>query len=172
MGSIPVAKPTPLRTLSVSRRILPLALLGTATIAVFGVMLAVMWPSGGVTGIVSAGRVGDLSVEQPVYNNAGFFVVLLESGEVIALSEKDTHHFGENPDCPVKWYAELVFDRTSGWLRGKCSGSNFLMTGERVSGPAPRGMDRFPVEVSGSGEVYLNTSRILCAPDYVASDCR
>ena len=171
MGSIPVAKPSPLRTWHFSRRVIPLALLAAAAVATLAVALMVAWPSDDGSGLVDAGRVQDLSAEEPVYNDAGFFLVLLESGEVIALSDVDPHPFGEDPDCPITWRPGMVFEGTTGWLRATCSGSTFDRTGARVFGPAERGMDRFPVDVAGDGKIRVDTNTRLCAPDYTAAAC-
>ncbi len=48
-------------------------------------------------------------------------------------------------------------------FRGLCTGSLFLLDGTRVFGPAPRGMDRLPVEVEG-GAVSIDFSRIELGP--------
>lgn len=166
MGSIPVAKPTPLRSWHFSRRVIPLALLGLAALAVAGVILAVSWPSPEASSVVFAGKVNDLPQEEPVYNDAGFFLVKLESGEVIALSDVDPYRGFPDHDCRITWRPLLVFDRQAGWLRGNCTGSNFTITGDKMSGPSSRGMDRFPVTVDDSGGIAVDTSVKLCAPDY------
>lgn len=44
-----------------------------------------------------------------------------------------------------------------------CHGSKYTLAGEYFGGPAPRGLDRFPVEVSG-GKVTVDTSKILTGP--------
>lgn len=36
--------------------------------------------------------------------------------------------------------------------------------GEKKGGPAPRGMDRFPMQVSGNGTVSVDTGTVLEGP--------
>ncbi|HUF52424.1 MAG TPA: hypothetical protein VMR52_01465 [Dehalococcoidia bacterium] len=158
MGTIPVATPTPPRSWRLSRRVIALGLLAGVMMAGVVVSLAVLKPSGNGPRVVDAGRLSDLRAEQPVYHAAGFFLVKLDTGEVIALSEIDPHQlFGSNADCPITWRPEMQFEGATGWLRGTCSGNTFTLTGEHVSGPSPRGMDRFPVAVSPSGEISVDT---------------
>ena len=38
-----------------------------------------------------------------------------------------------------------------------CHGSVFNRAGDHRAGPAPRGMDRYPVEIGSDGLVYIDT---------------
>lgn len=45
---------------------------------------------------------------------------------------------------------------TSQWFECPCHGSQYNRVGEKKAGPAPRGMDRFPVQISGQ-DVIVDT---------------
>lgn len=59
--------------------------------------------------------------------------------------------------CRVPWCA------SSGWFECPCHGSRYNVWGEYQFGPAPRGLDRFPVLVE-DGRVVIDTSTIVTGP--------
>ncbi len=129
------------------------------------------WPGDGgapeAPALVTAGRVEEFQVGEPVrFQEHGFWLVRLESGEFLALSDLDTHpHFREQ-GCRIRWREDLEFDGRpfmgrAEWFRGNCSGSTFDTDGRLVSGPGPRGMDRYRVVIEG-GRAFVDTSRLLC----------
>lgn len=67
-------------------------------------------------------------------------------GEVIALSQKCTHLGCKVPFCD-----------SSGQFECPCHGSVFNRVCEFRAGPAPRGMDRHPVEIGPDGLIYIDT---------------
>jgi cytochrome b6-f complex iron-sulfur subunit len=69
----------------------------------------------------------------------------MEAG-VIALYQKCPHLGCRVPECA-----------TSKWFECGCHGSQYNQVGEKKGGPAPRGMDRFAMEVSG-GNLTVDTS--------------
>jgi cytochrome b6-f complex iron-sulfur subunit len=69
----------------------------------------------------------------------------MEAG-VVALFQKCVHL-----GCRVPWCA------SSQWFECPCHGSKYNRVGEKKGGPAPRGLDRFPVEITG-GQVTINTA--------------
>ena len=69
----------------------------------------------------------------------------MEEG-VIALYQKCPHLGCRVPECA-----------TSQWFECGCHGSQYNRVGEKKGGPAPRGMDRFAMEVSG-GNLTVDTS--------------
>ena len=71
----------------------------------------------------------------------------LEAG-LIALYQKCPHLGCRVPEC-----------ETSQWFECPCHGSQYNQAGERMGGPAPRGMDGFAMEVSG-GVLTVNTGTI------------
>ncbi|MGI9624175.1 MAG: ubiquinol-cytochrome c reductase iron-sulfur subunit [Acidimicrobiales bacterium] len=66
-------------------------------------------------------------------------------GELLALSEKCTHLGCRTPFC-----------ESSGRFECPCHGSVFSRAGDYLAGPAPRGMDHYPVDIE-EGLVYINT---------------
>ena len=53
---------------------------------------------------------------------------------------------------------------TSQWFECPCHGSQYNRVGEKKAGPAPRGMDRFPVTVGANGDVIVSTGTIVTGP--------
>ena len=72
------------------------------------------------------------------------------NGEIVALAEKCTHLGCRTPWCEA-----------SGQFECPCHGSVFNRAGEYRAGPAPRGLDRHPVEVQEDGLVYIDTSTLV-----------
>jgi cytochrome b6-f complex iron-sulfur subunit len=136
-------------------------------------VLAFLWPqlSGGFGSKIRAGKLDDIIASvrdsrEPFYLSEGRFYVVpfpadavskassagysaavlpgLEAG-VVALYQKCPHLGCRVPFCP-----------TSQWFECGCHGSQYSRVGEKKGGPAPRGMDMFPVEVSG-GIVTVDT---------------
>ncbi|WP_420622119.1 ubiquinol-cytochrome c reductase iron-sulfur subunit [Candidatus Poriferisodalis sp.] len=52
---------------------------------------------------------------------------------------------------------------SSQWFECPCHGSKYNRVGEKKSGPAPRGMDRFPVTIE-EGNVYVDTGSVSQGP--------
>jgi cytochrome b6-f complex iron-sulfur subunit len=149
--------------------------LGSFSLAIIGFL----WPSlsGGFGGKVRAGSLKDILGEiaekkQPFYvPEARAYVnpypesalprakavysdsVLpgLEAG-VIAIFQKCVHL-----GCRVPWC------QTSQWFECPCHGSKYNRVGEKKGGPAPRGLDQFPIEVDG-GMVTINTGIVVQGP--------
>jgi cytochrome b6-f complex iron-sulfur subunit len=57
----------------------------------------------------------------------------------------------------------VPFCQTSQWFECPCHGSKYNRAGEYKLGPAPRGLDRFPITVEG-GIVKVNTGIIVTGP--------
>ncbi len=132
------------------------------------VLLAVLiasfaWPAGSHVDAphqwIDAGAVDEFEVNEPVKNVDGkFYVVRLESGEFLALYERDPHL-----GCTVLWAAHFEFQGRVGWFRNPCHSETYDVEGNAVFGPQPRGMDRFHVEISGD-RVRVDTNRLICGP--------
>ena len=58
----------------------------------------------------------------------------------------------------------VPFCLTSKWFECPCHGSKYNEAGEYQLGPAPTGMDRFPILVDGGGNVVVDTSERLPGP--------
>jgi cytochrome b6-f complex iron-sulfur subunit len=136
-------------------------------------VLAFLWPSGtgGFGGRISVGKLDEIKAN--IDDNEGFAyypegrmwitrypeealdkaravysppeLAGMEEG-VIALYQKCPHLGCRVPQCA-----------TSGWFECGCHGSQYNRVGEKKGGPAPRGMDRFAMEVSG-GTLTVDTS--------------
>lgn len=139
-------------------------------------VLAFLWPTprGGFGSKITVGRLEDIlaavrDTREPVYVASGRFYLnpypasavakaasvypaaltpALEAG-VVALYQKCTHL-----GCRVPWCA------TSQWFECPCHGSKFNRVGEKKVGPAPRGLDMFPVELA-NGSVVVDTGTVL-----------
>jgi len=75
----------------------------------------------------------------------------MEAG-VVALYQKCPHLGCRVPSCV-----------TSQWFECPCHGSQYNQVGEKKGGPAPRGMDRFAMAVSG-GSLQVDTGTIITGP--------
>jgi hypothetical protein len=111
-------------------------------------------------GWVEAGTVDRLTERGVTYvEGARAYVVSTPSG-LIALHARSPQR-GE----PVRYCA------SSGWFEDAMHGSKFDTVGRYVLGPAPRGLDRFDVEVQGD-EAFVDTSEIFIGPSRGAHDRR
>ena len=90
-----------------------------------------------------------LEKARPVYDAA--VVAGMERG-IVALYQKCPHLGCRVPQCV-----------TSQWFECPCHGSQYNRVGEKKGGPAPRGMDRFPVTFTGD-QVTVDTGMILQGP--------
>jgi cytochrome b6-f complex iron-sulfur subunit len=151
---------------------LGLAGFGTTTIAF-------LWPtlSAGFGAKIRAGKLTDLlatirDTKEPVYISEGRMYITAyprssagAAGQaytggvldgmregVVALYQK-CPHLG----CRVPWC------KTSQWFECPCHGSQYNRVGEKKGGPAPRGMDRFPVSIAG-GVVTVDTGTVVQGP--------
>jgi len=76
----------------------------------------------------------------------------LEAG-VTALYQKCPHLGCRVPACT-----------SSQWFECPCHGSKFNRVGEQKVGPAPRGLDRFPMSFNSSGELIVDTGTTIVGP--------
>ena len=141
--------------------------------------LAFLWPgaSGGFGSKIRVGSIDDIlsqiaDTREPFYVPEGRFylnpfpgsavgaaqsayspAVLpgMEAG-IVALYQKCVHL-----GCRVPWCI------TSQWFECPCHGSKYNRVGEKKAGPAPRGLDRFPVDASG-GTVVVDTGLVIQGP--------
>jgi cytochrome b6-f complex iron-sulfur subunit len=147
----------------------------------FGVAaLAFLWPgaSSGFGGKVAVGSVADAQTaiwaKMPFYNaTAKTYIVAYPKADLpkakkvaaytppiiagmeagyVALYQKCVHL-----GCRVPWC------QSSQWFECPCHGSKYNKVGEKVGGPAPRGLDRFVLEVSG-GNIIVDTGNLVLGP--------
>jgi nitrite reductase/ring-hydroxylating ferredoxin subunit len=83
----------------------------------------------------------------------GRFYVTQFQGGLRALYQKCPHLGCRVPFC-----------ESSDRFECPCHGSVYNIIGEYLAGPAPRGMDRFPVHIRG-GRVLVDTSTVVPGPD-------
>lgn len=140
--------------------------------------LAFLWPDlrGGFGAVLDAGNEEELleeirSTREPVefgegrtyfveYDEAddpdGEYAELTNGARVMALYWVCVHL-----GCKVPWCV------TSQWLECPCHGSGYNRWGEYQEGPAPRGLDRFAVEIQ-DGVVMVDTSEVITGPSRAA----
>jgi cytochrome b6-f complex iron-sulfur subunit len=143
-------------------------------------VVAFLWPSlsSGFGSKITAGSISDVKkvtdTKQPFYNAQGRFyinpyptdpatqakakkiysdalLIGMQQGWV-ALYQKCVHL-----GCRVPWC------QSSQWFECPCHGSQYNRVGEKKGGPAPRGLDRFGVSVSG-GVVTVDTTTVIQGP--------
>ena len=188
---VPVSEPAPLAAfvppdadeIGVNRRqFLNRSMIGGMLLGISGfggAVLAFLWPniSGGFGSKISVGKLTDIATD--IRNGNGFAyypegrmwvtnyppaalekakavysppeLAGMEAG-VIALYQKCVHLGCRVPSCA-----------TSKWFECGCHGSMYNQAGEKKAGPAPRGLDRFPMSVSG-GSLTVDTGVIILGP--------
>jgi hypothetical protein len=98
-------------------------------------------------------RVGELSG----------WLVRLPGEELRAFSARSPHR-----GCYIDFRSRADFegsgfeipDDQPGLFRDVCFGSTFLLTGDRIFGPSPRGMDAFEVRATRAASVVIDASRV------------
>jgi cytochrome b6-f complex iron-sulfur subunit len=141
--------------------------------------IAFLWPnlSGGFGSKIRVGQLDDIlgsirDKREPFYVPEGRFYLapypkdsvgkaeevysggVLEGMQqgVVALYQKCVHL-----GCRVPWCGSAQ------WFECPCHGSRYNRVGEKRGGPAPRGLDRFPVSVDG-GVVVVDTGQLVVGP--------
>ncbi len=145
--------------------------IGTFSAASF---VAFLWPTatGGFGGKVSAGRIDD--VRSGIAAGSGFFYVpkaqawiteypvdavpkavgLYDDRLIPAMEQGLIAHWQKCPHLGCR-VPECV---SSQWFECGCHGSQYNRVGEKKAGPAPRGLDHFPMEITSAGEVIIDTN--------------
>ena len=175
--------PPDAETIGVNRRqFLNRSIVGTASfgLGAFGLsIIGFLWPSnsGGFGSSINIGTTGD--VDQKIADGNGFAyfpegrmwvteypasaldkaravygpeeLASMEAGYV-ALYQKCVHLGCRVPSC-----------ETSQWFECPCHGSQYNRVGEKKGGPAPRGLDRFPL-TAGGGSLTVDTAIIIQGP--------
>lgn len=83
----------------------------------------------------------------PAYKQAA----TLETG-ILAIYRKCVHL-----GCAVPWC------KSAQWFECPCHGSKYSVNGEYRDGPAPRSLDRFPVEIV-DGKLVVDTGTLIVGP--------
>lgn len=153
---------------------------GLLSLEFLGGTFAFLWPNlkGGLGGDIELGTAKDIvaifpdwAKGQPYsYPQGRLFLVNVPAGEdlvdgkpasvadpkdkVLALYRKCPHLGCNIPPLCDK----------SHWFECLCHGSKYNILGEKRAGPAPRGMDRFPVTVGGNGVYVVKTGQKINGP--------
>jgi len=98
---------------------------------------------------ISSYPVEALGKAQAVYS--GGVLTGMEEG-LVALYQKCVHL-----GCRVPWC------KSAQWFECPCHGSRYNRVGEYKAGPAPRGLDRFAIEVTG-GVAFVDTKAVIQGP--------
>jgi len=138
--------------------------------------LAFLWPklSGGFGTKISAGNYNDILAQigpeggfKPLFNSEGRFWLTYYEGtgdapvytavnaietKIQALYRKCVHLGCSVPHCSKSMLFECP-----------CHGSKYRLHGEYFGGPAPRGLDRFPIELDGD-KVVVDTGSVQVGP--------
>jgi cytochrome b6-f complex iron-sulfur subunit len=175
LGEAPAPAPKPVSRREFFRRSLVVSLLVFG--AEFGgATLAFLWPSlkGGFGSVINAGKLDDILAyindnDLPFYSGTGRFYIVRYNGR----PEGDIDYAAEGveSDGIMPLYQRCVhlgcrvpFCEQSQWFECPCHGSKYNTAGEYKLGPAPRGMDRFTVTVSETGDVMVDTAVVILGP--------
>lgn len=138
--------------------------------------IAFLWPNlkGGFGSVINAGKIEDIKAEmtassEPYYVGAGRFYIIPYGGA--ATDDVDYAADGLTAQGVMPLYQRCVhlgcrvpFCKQSQWFECPCHGSKYNLAGEYELGPAPRGLDRFPVSITDTGDVMVDTSTIVLGP--------
>ena len=139
-----------------------------------GASIAFLWPSlkGGFGALIDAGDLNEIkaavSSGEPFYVGTGRFYIVPYAGT--PRGDVDYADDGVAAEGIMPLYQKCVhlgcrvpFCGQSKWFECPCHGSKYNQAGEYQLGPAPRGMDRFHIEVTG-GRVMVDTSEVVLGP--------
>ncbi|HSJ51589.1 MAG TPA: Rieske 2Fe-2S domain-containing protein [Actinomycetota bacterium] len=141
-----------------------------------GATIAFLWPNlrGGFGSVINAGKLADIrsainSTEEPVYSGTGRFYIVLYEGRPTDDIDYEADQLTAQGVMPlyqrcVHLGCRVPFCRQSQWFECPCHGSKYNTAGEYKLGPAPRGLDRFRVEVTDAGDVLVDTSEVVPGP--------
>ena len=153
-----------------------LASLGLFTVQFGAGTIAFLWPNlkGGFGSVIPAGKLDDIksqiqSTKQPFYVGSGRFYLVPYNGK--PSGDVDYESEGVAAEGLMPLYQRCVhlgcrvpFCQSSQWFECPCHGSKYNAAGEYQLGPAPRGMDRFKIEVASNGDVSVDTSVPILGP--------
>jgi cytochrome b6-f complex iron-sulfur subunit len=139
-----------------------------------GASIAFLWPSlkGGFGALIDAGPLDEIKAAvasgEPFYVGTGRFYVVPYSGT--PKGDIDYVKEGVAGEGIMPLYQRCVhlgcrvpFCGQSKWFECPCHGSKYNQAGEYQLGPAPRGMDRFHMEIV-DGRVMVDTSEVVLGP--------
>ncbi len=139
-----------------------------------GATIAFLWPNlkGGFGSLIDAGALDDIKAAvrsgEPFYVGTGRFYIVAYNGK--PSGDIDYAKEGVTSEGIMPLYQRCVhlgcrvpFCGQSRWFECPCHGSKYNQAGEYQLGPAPRGMDRFPLTVA-DGRVMVDTADLQLGP--------
>ncbi len=145
-----------------------------------GASIAFLWPNlkGGFGSLINLGSISDLKQQiqqtnQPFYYGVGKVYIVPYTGNG-ADSSTGVDYQAEGAFVPglglmalyqrcVHLGCRVPFCLQSQWFECPCHGSKYNKAGEYQLGPAPTGLQRFPISVA-SNQLMVDTSTILPGP--------
>jgi cytochrome b6-f complex iron-sulfur subunit len=138
-----------------------------------------LWPNvrSGLGGKFTLGKASDIAGAQPTWTEgqpysfakARFFFInvpaaeALVSGTTNKVADPGANVLALYRKCPHLGCNIPPLCDKSHWFECLCHGSKYNIIGEKRAGPAPRGMDRFKVTVTG-GVYGIDTSALMAGP--------
>ena len=189
-GAVPGPRAGEMSRRGFMRRMLGVGV-GILSLEFLGGTLAFLWPNlrEGLGAAIAIGAPADINNAEPqwksglpyIYQEANLFVVNVPAAKSLV---EGTNQEVEDPgtdvseDLPLPERSVLAFWRkcphlgcqipqlcdASKWFECLCHGSKYTVLGEKRDGPAPRGMDRFPVTVESGAYVVNTAEKIDGAP--------
>jgi cytochrome b6-f complex iron-sulfur subunit len=141
-----------------------------------GMTIAFLWPNlkGGFGSIINAGKIEDIKAAiaeagEPFYFGAGRFYVVAYDGKPSGDADYAAEGVAVQGIMPlyqrcVHLGCRVPFCKQSQWFECPCHGSKYNTAGEYKLGPAPRGLDRFSMQITDTGDVMVDTSSIVLGP--------
>jgi len=126
-------------------------LIGAAFYTAYEALRPLVGGAGGTK--LKVGPPDNFAKNTSTYYPEGRLYVVNAKGDLLALSQKCPHLGCQVPFC-----------ESSGRFECPCHGSIFDLGGEYITGPSPRGMDRYPLEVKGD-TVVVDTGTLEAGPD-------
>jgi cytochrome b6-f complex iron-sulfur subunit len=166
---------------------------GILSLEFLGGTLAFLWPNltEGLGAEITIGTAADINNAQPqwaeglpyIYGPANLFIVNVPAAKARVEGEGAVSSPVEDPgtdlseDLPLADRSILALWRKcphlgcqvpqlcdqSQWFECLCHGSKYTILGEKRDGPAPRGMDSFPVTAT-DGTYVVNTREVISGP--------
>jgi cytochrome b6-f complex iron-sulfur subunit len=139
-----------------------------------GASIAFLWPNlrGGFGSVIDAGALEDIRAAvregEPFYVGSGRFYIVPYNGQ----PQGDVDYVGRGVSAEgimplyqrcVHLGCRVPFCGQSKWFECPCHGSKYNTAGEYQLGPAPRGMDRFTMDIV-DGRVMVNTADLQLGP--------
>ena len=189
-GAVPGPRAGEMSRRGFMRRMLGVGV-GILSLEFLGGTLAFLWPNlrEGLGAAIAIGAPADINNAEPqwkagipyIYQAANLFIVNVPAAknlvdgtnqevedpgtdvsEDLALADRSILAFWRK--CPHLGCQIPQLCDASHWFECLCHGSKYTVLGEKRDGPAPRGMDRFPVTVENGAYVVNTAEKIDGAP--------